>query len=274
MFNIKQFAGAGQKVKDRANNAKNYLKSGSAGSQIVLAILFIFAVLIVVHILKGVFQGINNYRYNQIWIKGGKTLCAKTSIVVPGEKFHRSFNELGGAEFTYCFWMFISDWSFKYGQWKHIMHKGNSTSWPNRAPGIWLHPKENTMRFYVNSYDSIAGNYIDVRNIPLNKWFHVVLSVNQITMDVYLNGNLSKSHKFTSLPKQNYGDLFIMSFRGFDGYLSRCVYYNYTIPYSEIEKLIEMGPAPIDCIGKGEMPPYLTPTWWTSTYRSGAPQHA
>ena len=61
----------------------------------------------------------------------------------------------------------------------------------------------------MNCYDSVAGNYLDVPNIPLNKWFHVTFSVNQLSMDVYFNGNLSKSHKFSSLPKQNYGDLFI-----------------------------------------------------------------
>ncbi len=252
MLNKNQIAGAG-KILD---------------NQIVRAILFVIAVIIIVKIIQFIYNRGNRYKYSRVWLNGGKTICPKTSVVIPGYKLVRSINELGGAEFTYCFWMFISDWSFKYGQWKHIMHKGNSTSWPNRAPGIWLHPKENTMRFYVNSYNSIAGNYIDVRNIPLNKWFHVCLSVNQITMDVYLNGNLSKSHKFTSLPKQNYGDLFIMSFRGFDGYLSRTVYYNYAIPYSEIEKLIQMGPAPINCVGKGDVPPYLAPTWWTSTMPS------
>ena len=41
--------------------------------------------------------------------------------------------------------MFIDDWSYKYGQWKHVMHKGNESSWPLRAPGMWLHPKENIL---------------------------------------------------------------------------------------------------------------------------------
>lgn len=258
-----------------ANKTKRFLKSGSAASQIVLAILVILVVILIVHVLRTtVLGGLANFRESRVCVEGGKTLCPKTSIVVPGKQFHRSKNELGGSEFTYAFWIFIEDWSYKYGQWKHILHKGNSSAWPNRAPGIWLHPRENSMRFYMNTYNSIAGNYIDIQNIPLNKWFHIVFSVNQLTMDVYVNGNLRKSLKFTSLPKQNYGDLFIMSFRGFDGYLSRLCYYNYAVPYSEVEKLLEQGPAPIQCIGKGEMPPYLTPTWWVSTYQSGAPEYA
>ena len=46
----------------------------------------------------------------------------------------RSENEYSGLEFSYSFWMYIDDWSCKYGQWKHVMHKGNTSSWPLRAP--------------------------------------------------------------------------------------------------------------------------------------------
>ena len=116
----------------------------------------------------------------------------------------------------------------------------------------------------MNTYDSIAGNYIDIPNIPIKKWFHVTLSVNQLTMDLYINGNLRKSHKFTGLPKQNYGDIWIMNNRGFDGFLSRIVYYSYAIPYSEIEYLMDLGPGNLDCGKKLDMPPYLTPGWWTN----------
>lgn len=260
------------KLGGSTQQVKNFFTSGSAVSKVVIAIIFIVVVLVIVQVIKAIFGGIHNYRYNRIWIENGKTLCPKTSVVVPGHLLHRSKNELGGAEFTYSFWMLVSDWSFKYGQWKHILHKGNSTSWPNRAPGIWLHPKENTMRFYMNTFDSVADNYIDIQNIPLNKWFHIVYSVNQLSMDVYINGTLRKSLKFSSLPKQNNGDLYIMNFRGFEGYLSRMAYFNYAIPYSDIEKLIVLGPSPISCSGSGNTPPYLTPTWWTDTYQSGAPQ--
>ena len=259
----------GQGVKSGAHGAMNWLKSGSVMAQIVLAILFICAVLIIVHAIRGAISGVDYYRHSRVWINKGDTLCPKTPLVVPGDQFHRSRNELGGAEFTYAFWIYIEDWSFKYGQWKHVMHKGNSSSWPNRSPGIWLHPKNNTMRFYMNTYNSVAGNFIDVQNIPLNKWFHVTFSVNQLTMDVYINGNLRKTYKFTSLPKQNFGNFYAMAFRGFDGYLSRMVYYSYVIPYSEIEKLIDMGPAAIKCGMGTKLPPYLAPQWWTSTDHMG-----
>lgn len=255
-------------VKEGASNVfksiKDFFTGGSAISKIVIAILVLFLFILIIHVIQGLYARAKAYSYNQIWINDGKTICPKTSLIVPGEDLHRSQNELGGLEFTYAFWIYINDFTYKHGQWKHILHKGNHNSWPNRAPGIWLHPKDNAMRFYMNTFDSIAGNYIDIGNIPIEKWFHVTVVVNQLTMDVYINGNLRKSHKFTSIPKQNYGDLFIMNNRGFDGYLSRMVYYNYSVPYSEIDSLIAMGPNVINCGMKEDVPPYLTPGWWTS----------
>jgi len=264
------------------DDAKNFFKSGSVLSQIILAIIIIVLVIIIFRIIVNIVSRVKNYKESKILIEKGKTICPKTSIIIPGEVFHRSKNELAGIEFSWAFWIYIDDWSYKYGQWKHILHKGNSSSWPNRAPGIWLHPRENTMRFYMNTYNSIAGNYIDIPSIPLNKWFHVVFSVNQITMDVHINGTLRKSHKFTSLPKQNFGDVFITAFRGFDGYLSKVTYYTYSIPYSEIDTLVSRGPGRISCVKKTKKSNddvtfqrnYLTSNWWTNTYQSGAPQYA
>lgn len=268
----------GGSIKD---DVVNFFKSGSILAQVIIAILAIIVVIIIYRCILSIVNRIIRWRQSKILLNGGNTICPKKSLVVPGEMFHKSKNELGGVEFTYTFWIFISDWSYKYGKWKHILHKGNSSSWPNRGPGIWLHPRENTMRFYMNTYDSIAGNYIDIPSIPINKWVHVVFSVNQITMDVHINGTLRKSHKFTSLPKVNFGDVFITSFRGFDGYLSKLTYYNYSIPYSEIESSLGGGPGYIKCStdaaaaqnSPNEKPPYLTPGWWINSYQSGAPEY-
>jgi hypothetical protein len=268
----------GNKFKETGEKMKQFLTSGSLAAQIIIAILVIIIIILIYKLIVHFASSVKKYNESKVLINDGRTICSKTSLIVPAEKFHRSKNELGGVEFSWSFWMYIEDWSYKYGQWKHVLHKGNSNSWPNRAPGIWLHPRENTMRFYMNTYDSIAGNYIDIPSIPLRKWFQVVFSVNQITMDVYINGTLRKSHKFSGLPKQNFGDVYIMAFRGFDGYMSRVSKYNYAISYSDIEVDINRGPSAISCLSdsqrKMEQPPYLTSNWWTNSYQSGAPEYA
>ena len=118
--------------------------------------------------------------------------------------------------------MYINDWSYKYNQWKHVFHKGNMTSWPLRATGVWLHPTKNSLRIYMNTFDNIL-DYIDVDDIPVKKWFCVQVMIQNVhshtenptdiiaqdkshVLDVYLNGQLKKSKLFESVPKQNNGD--------------------------------------------------------------------
>ena len=53
------------------------------------------------------------------------------------------------------------------------------------------------------------------------------------------------------------------------------VYYNYSIPYSEIEALYHKGPGKVSCQKDKnlEVPPYLTSNWWVNSYQSGAPEY-
>ena len=49
----------------------------------------------------------------------------------------RSSNEHKGLEFTYLFWVYVEDFtsttSGNNSGWKHVLHKGSQSSYPNRA---------------------------------------------------------------------------------------------------------------------------------------------
>merc|ERR1711991_242911 len=115
---------------------------------IVITILIMF----LVNIGKRIYKGYKKYSEGSPWILKGTKDAKKRMILLQdpsrmGSKtLGRSENEYSGLEFSYAFWMHIDDWAYKYGQWKHVFHKGNSSSWPLRAPGVWLHPKKNSMR--------------------------------------------------------------------------------------------------------------------------------
>ena len=83
-------------------------------------------------------------------------------------------------------------------------------------------------------------------------------------LDIYINGNLAKRHTLSSIPKQNFGDLYINAFRGFGGYMSNIRYYDYYITYSEMDNALGSGPSSMPCIDSKEMPPYFTPNWWAN----------
>ena len=128
----------------------------------------------------------------------------------------RSKNEDEGMEFTYSYWFSINDMKYKSGEWKHMFHKGNKTSYPNRAPGVFIHPDKNSIRIYMNTFDNIL-EYVDIDDIPVKKWFCTTIilqnaknhsdmtkdvDVNEDPshiMDIYINGNLKKSKLITSI---------------------------------------------------------------------------
>jgi hypothetical protein len=183
-----------------------------------------------------------------------------------GINLPRSENETGGIEFSYSCWMLIDDYSYKLGQWKHVFHKGSASGSPLRAPGVWLHPDKNAMRIYMNTFKEIY-EYIDIENIPINKWFSLVLVLKGQTLDVYINGNIKKSLKLTGLPKQNYGNLYVNSFGGYSGMISKLRYYDYSLKYSDIDAIQKTGPSlkvEVTTVKDGERPPYLSQNWWTN----------
>ena len=61
-----------------------------------------------------------------------------------------------------------------------ICHKGNDSSYPNRAPGVWIHPTKNSLRIYMNTFDNIL-DYIDVDDVPVKKWFSNIQNVHSHT---------------------------------------------------------------------------------------------
>ena len=264
------------------NNAKSSVLGGVGGiwgkinnsDNIAMKVLKVAIIIFVLkYIIDTVISLYLNYRKqskSSPWLLNGVKSAKKRMILLQDPKkpgsvtLQRSENEYGGLEFSYAFWAHIDDWSYKYGQWKHILHKGNDTSWPLRCPGIWLHPKKNAMRVYVNTFKNV-GEYGDVDNIPLNKWFHVAVAVKQRNMDIFINGNIAKRVELEGLPKQNSGDVYISGFRGFSGFLSNIKYYDFYITIPEIDKLIKFGPAQGACIDSNETaPPYLSQNYWAN----------
>ena len=65
------------------------------------------------------------------------------------------------------------------------------------------------------------------------------------------------------MAKQNFGDLYLNMYGGYDGYLSRLRYYRKALHYNEIESIVRDGPSTDSCSGTDETPPYLNDDWWS-----------
>jgi hypothetical protein len=117
----------------------------------------------------------------------------------------------------------------------------------------------------MNTYNSPV-NYVDIDNIPIGKWFHTGIVLKEKVIDIYINGFLKKRFVLDGVPKQNFGNLWISSFGGFAGYISRMRYYDYAVKFSEIENSIRRGPSTKMPTSSMQTPPYLTPYWWSNEY--------
>ncbi len=227
---------------------------------------------------------------------------SESTLLYPSE------NERNGMEFSYSFHLFIDPESFTNSaaaaqscptsvgsvaspdttqpSLKHILHKGNKNAFPNMAPGVFLHSDKNTIRVYMNS-QSAWDNHVDIPNIPVGKWFHLVITQKGQYMDVYINGNVIQRHQFSSVPKINYGPVYVMqdlyvpqsgnpppTMRGFrvsgamKGMISRLKYYAFALNFSQIDALYREEPSKkiVSNSFDGWKPPYFRDDWWVTRY--------
>ena len=162
----------------------------------------------------------------------------------------RSVNQTDGLEFTWSVWMYIENLS-PDGQYKHVFHKGNPNilldgpdtgmNFPNNAPGLYLGPNSNQITIIMNTFNQINEKFV-VDDIPLNKWVNVIIRVENTTVDVYVNGTIVKRHILSSVPKQNYGDVYLSMNGGFHGHTSNLWYWDYALGTSAIQDIIDEGP--------------------------------
>lgn len=154
-----------------------------------------------------------------------------------------------GIEFTWSTWLNINGTSHPdAGEYQHIFHKGDNvillpTGMNNilNAPGLYL-SSDNELVICMNTYDSPFNN-VRIDNIPRNKWFNIIIRLSdQYTLDIYINGKLVKRHILDTIPKQNYGDVYVGMNGGFDGYISSLRYYSRALSNIEILKIMNDGP--------------------------------
>jgi hypothetical protein len=162
---------------------------------------------------------------------------------------YRSVNATDGIEFTWSVWLFINSIydSGNAGTFKHIFSKGNSTLqengliYPNNAPGLYIAPNTNALVLLMNTFN-VINEEITIPDIPINKWVNVIIRCQNTTLDVYVNGTVTRSINLVGVPKQNYGDVYVAMNGGFDGYISNLWYYNYALGTAAIQRIAANGP--------------------------------
>jgi hypothetical protein len=185
-------------------------------------------------------------------------------------------NELKEFNFTTIKTKFecINDLGTDSKKYQHIFNKGDNTynsgtnlSSVNNAPGVYLGPANNNLHIIIDTVDgSDTNNVIDIDNIPIRKWVNVAIRMQNLIVDVYINGTVSSRLILNNTPKQNYNDVYICQNGGFSGKLSNLRYYTYALNVFEINNVVLGGPnlRVTDNLSKTNEYTYLSNSWYTS----------
>lgn len=187
----------------------------------------------------------------------------------------RSNNESKGAEFSWSVWLYI-DSAPNDSTYKHIFNKGSSDynadgiANTNNAPGLYLGgPNKNALKIKM---DSVKGGdvatEIEIDNIPLKKWIHVVIRLQNNILDVYVNGTIADRLILHHTPKQNYDDVYVNNNNGFPGKMSDLRYFSRALNVFEISSILNNGPdltsSSLSAVSGAGFYGYLSNMWYTS----------
>ena len=161
---------------------------------------------------------------------GDKTpapIDGKTKTIIPAGEI-----PVGqGSDYGLQFWMYISNWDYRFGQEKEVIKRTAPNNAQSFGPRIYLSPTDNTLNIQMSIYPNDAkaasaspganttGDSFtcSVENVPLQTWFSVSTTVFQRNVDIYINGRLVKSCVLPGIPKPALGDIIIADGGGFAG---------------------------------------------------------
>lgn len=187
----------------------------------------------------------------------------------------RSNNQNTGIEFTWCLWIYVND-IMKTPQYSLIFNKGNASygengmATVNNGPGLYLDNSGNNLVIVMNTVAaSNPSEMITVKDIPLRKWFHCAIRIENTALDVYMNGSIVSRNILQDVPKQNYQDINICKNGGFNGNIADLQYFDKALSIFQLNNIVSWGRNTNASNASGSadatgFPYYLSNLWYSS----------
>lgn len=167
----------------------------------------------------------------------------------------RSNNEITGIEFTWSVWLRVDGLKSQTAgqtvvnerQRSNIFVKGDGKL--TNAPGLYINDSINSLTLLMDTSSKYAVNQggnstqvIHIPNIPMKKWFHLIIRCQNKYVDVYINGMVVYRTNLINIPLQNYDNIILCNDGGFNGKLSDLTYYSYALNAVDINGISFRGP--------------------------------
>lgn len=262
----------------------------SALAQLVQVALLVFIVYTVLYVGKGFLDAVVTYSETSATLLPYLYDSAQVVYQDPNQKgaitIYPSVNAPSGLEFSYSCFLLLNKSSFQgtQGGLRHIFHKGSPVYKPLMCPGVFHRNNDNVLVVYMNE-SGAWDTHCEIPNIPIGKFFHLAIVVRNMNVDVYINGNVVHRMALKSVPKQNFGDLYVFKTEAFrdspassgdpfnvlgtaTGLISNLQYTGYALNYEQIDRLVRTGPSTKLVSATQNLPPYLADNWWVTYYQN------
>lgn len=293
-----------QGAQSYAQGALSYIMGPGLVPQILLVVVLMIAANAVISIIEVIVNTLQKQSQLSTVLQND-TIADKMTIIQKPDSddplIYNSTNEPAGMEFSYSMWLFIDPKTFEAGRsqqcgkgttvntaaMKQIFHKGSKSGFPLLGPGIFVKGDVNTLRVYMNT-STAWDNFVEVPNVPVGKWFHIVITMKGKFMDIYVNGNIAVRKEFDTVPKLNFGNVYVLTPVTFPqnhntavklgdykidgaavGMVSRIKYFSFASNYAQIDTLYREGPSKTITASKNvfsQKTPYMQDDWWVTRY--------
>lgn len=164
---------------------------------------------------------------------------AKDVMTVPNNKTP-FYSKEKGVGFTQSLWLYINDWNYRYREEKVIFEKGEFH--------LMLSPSNNNLHLKIpqSNVGKQQTAQIVFENIPIQKWMHIGVILDNSYVDLWINGKLYHSKHLDYIPDLSNSQMTYTPTGGFSGYLSRVYHFDHRLTELHIKRLFLQGPININ----------------------------
>ncbi len=255
-------------AQDIADAGKDFINSNSLVAKFVFLILILIIFMVLLNLGIYLILYFTKPDKQPYLIKG--LVAGSSRRFIPQDpksgtavRIYRSNNENKGLEFTWSVWLKRNslpndkqaDAIGNTKEYEHIFSKGkfqpevNGITTIGNSPGVYFKgndPNVNKILIRMDTVvnDTLTNHFeeVEIDDIPLRRWFHLAIRVENKIMDIYINGVVTKRVVFTKLPKQNYEGVYVNHNGGFDGALSDLRYFDSGLNVFQILNIVSAGP--------------------------------
>ena len=269
----------------------NYTLGTSALAQLLQFVVFFWLAYIVLRFGKDFMTVIGVYSQSSTsllpYLYDGPQVIFQNPNQKGSNTIYPSVNAPSGLEFSYSCFLLINKATFTGGpqekSLRHVFHKGSSNYKPLMCPGVFVRSDTNSLVVHMNEAGS-WNTYCEIPNMPVGKFFHLAIVVRNMDVDIYINGNVAHRMKLSTIPKQNFGNVYVFKNESCNdkenappedvfsvsgaanGLISRLLYSGYALNYEQIDRMVRAGPSSQLVSASQNLPPYLADNWWVSYY--------